>query len=80
MMDSAMTGGMVAWMVLWALITLGALVLIVLGILRLGRDRRADRRPEPAAPTAREILDRRYAAGEIDEDEYLAKASRLPQA
>jgi putative membrane protein len=30
----------------------------------------ATRRSRPAQPTARQVLDQRYARGDIDEDEY----------
>ncbi len=72
----AMMGG---WMLLWALVGLALLVLAVLGAIwlarRLSRDRREEahgspRRPDKA-PSAQELLRRRYAAGDIDRDEYL---------
>lgn len=37
------------------------------------------RRGRPAEEDPREILKRRYAAGEIDEDEYLRRMSGLSQ-
>jgi putative membrane protein len=72
----AMMGG---WMLLWALVGLAVLVLAVLGSIWLARRLREGRgkeahgspgRPE-VAPSAQELLRRRYAAGEIDREEYL---------
>lgn len=79
-MDPTMSAAMMVWMVLWVLIAIGGLTLIVLGILRLTRSLRRDRDADPVErATPREILDRRYADGEIDEDEYLARVSGLTQ-
>ncbi|MGW4421054.1 SHOCT domain-containing protein [Streptosporangium sp. NPDC004631] len=50
---------------------------VIVGAFLLLRASRADRRP--AADEPREILRRRYAAGEIDEDEYLRRMSGLSQ-
>ena len=65
-MMMGMTGG---WMVLWALVGLGLVVVAVLGSIWLVTNR------SPAhpgsAPDAEEVLRRRYAAGEIDREEYL---------
>ncbi|KGH45408.1 MULTISPECIES: hypothetical protein [Modestobacter] len=75
-MMGTMMGG---WMLLWALLGLAVLVLAALGGVwlarRLGRDRDEQTRgtsgPSDAAPGAQELLRRRYAAGEIDREEYL---------
>ncbi len=72
----AMMGG---WMLLWALVGLALLVLAVLGAIWLGRRLSRDGREEAhgsqrrldEAPSAQELLRRRYAAGDIDRDEYL---------
>ncbi|MDF5758680.1 SHOCT domain-containing protein [Spongiactinospora sp. TRM90649] len=53
---------------------------VVLGCMLVARWLSA--RAAPAVPPAddpREILKRRYAAGEIDEDEYLRRMSGLSQ-
>ena len=79
-MGSSMSGAMVVWMLLWVLITVGALTLIVLGVARLARGGRRDRQPHGGVDaTPREVLDRRYAAGEIEDDEYLTRISHLEQ-
>lgn len=69
---------------LWALavIVLALVALAVAGRLALaGRARRARPAPlgNPAGDTPGEILRRRYAAGEIDEDEYLRRLAGLSQ-
>ncbi|GAA3137678.1 putative membrane protein [Kribbella aluminosa] len=61
---------------LWALIAITILALAVLTTYRLAR------RPITAEPTPRiqppeEVLRRRYAEGEIDEDEYLKRQAGL---
>ncbi|WP_283137804.1 hypothetical protein [Rhizohabitans arisaemae] len=57
-------------------------MVVVIGVSILLRDSRARRalagRPKQESP--REILMRRYAAGEIDEDEYLRRMSGLSQS
>ncbi len=77
-MGGGMMGGMALWMLLWALVGLAVLVLAVVAIIWLVR--RTDT-PRPAPTTDREtpeeLLGRRYAAGEIDEDEYLRRRSGL---
>jgi putative membrane protein len=78
MMGGGMMGGMAAWMFLWALVGIAILVLAVVGIVWLVR--RSDHR-QPIESTRveppEELLRRRYAAGEIDEDEYLRRQSGL---
>ena len=55
------------WMIVW----LAVLVAIIVGLVRwlsgLGGDGRR------STPTARDILDERYARGEIDREEYLKR-------
>lgn len=80
MMDGGMMAGMGAWVLLVVAVLLAVLVLAVLGSIRLVRRLRAGtsgaRTPDagiPAmekAPDPAETLRRRYAAGEIDDDEY----------
>ncbi|MEV4380622.1 SHOCT domain-containing protein [Streptosporangium sp. NPDC049644] len=64
---------MVRIIVLFVVIVVIAMV--VLGVARMIRSFSA---PEPV-DSPREILRRRYAAGEIDEDEYLRRMSGLSQ-
>lgn len=56
------------------------LIIIISCVLVLVRTWTPRRPPEiPAADNPREILKRRYAAGEIDEDEYLRRMSGISQ-
>jgi putative membrane protein len=72
----AMMGG---WMLLWALVGLGVLVVAVLAAIWLARRLGPGRDEEPhgspgrpdGTPSAQELLRRRYAAGEIDREDYL---------
>lgn len=66
--EMGMGGGMMMWMVLWALVGLALLALAVAGVVWLVRHSSpaTGRQPE----SAEEILKRRYAAGEIDEEEF----------
>lgn len=58
-------------MVLWWVIGLAAIVAFVWVLVRVGRARSV----EPSS--AEETLRRRYAAGEIDEDEFRRRLSTL---
>ncbi len=72
---------MMGWMALWGLVALALLALFVAGAVWLIRSARSGNtrlgtlgaRP----PDAEEILRSRYAAGEIDEDEFLRRLSSL---
>lgn len=70
-------GPMIITALLCALLAVG---LVVLGAFMLGtfvRRTRTDR-PLVAAPAqAQEILERRFAAGEIDEDEFFRRSAAL---
>jgi putative membrane protein len=76
-----MMTGMGAWMALWAVLGLIVLGLIVTSVIRLTRTHHSHR--QPAVPDTsdapREILRRRYAGGEIDDDEYFSRISALDQ-
>ena len=61
-----MHGGGFMW-VLWLVIT-GVIILLIIGLSKNVRNNRL---------SAKEILDRRYAAGEIDEAEYNKKKAML---
>lgn len=78
MMNSmGMWGGL--GMLLWGLIALAILVLVILSIIWLARDL-GRRHREPSiqpGPTPQDILRRRYAAGEISEQEYHQHNSAL---
>lgn len=70
-------GGM-GWMWLWWLLILIGVPALVVGILwlvRTGGDR--GRASGPRMSTARQILDERFARGEIDEEEYRRRRREL---
>lgn len=69
MMDGMMSG----WM--WIVPVL-VLIVIALAVFAIARGFN-DRRTPSADPSPREVLDRRYAAGEIDRDEYLQRRDDL---
>ena len=69
MMEGGMMGMMGGWMLLWALVGIALLVVAVLAAIWLVKHR-TPARPD-AATSAEELLRRRYAAGEIDREEYL---------
>lgn len=75
-------GGMGAWMGLWGLISLALLVLLILLIIWLSRTMfassrsRGEQLPRPADDTL-DILRRRYAAGEIDDEEFHRRRNNL---
>src|SRR5258708_32273009 len=73
-----MMAGMGLWMILWALVGVVILALAVAGAVwaarQLGQRANGDHeRAELPGDGPREILRHRYAAGEIDEDEYLRR-------
>ncbi len=78
-MTHGMGGGMGAWILLWSLIGLALLVLIILAIIWMVRHlfvRPAHERQDSAEAELR----RRYAAGEIDRDEYLRRRTDLRES
>ena len=78
MMGGGVMGAMGLWMILWVLIALAVLVLAVLGIIWLVHRAGDSVNGSPARrETADELLRRRYAAGEIDEEEYRKRRDDL---
>lgn len=69
-------GGMMLGMLIWGLVGVALLVLAVVGIVWLVRSSDSGKQP-PRGESPEEILSRRYASGEIDEDEYLRRRSGL---
>ncbi|MFF5112989.1 SHOCT domain-containing protein [Streptosporangium sp. NPDC000509] len=66
--------------ILVLLVVIAVIVVVILGVTRRVRAAVAGGvKHEPVADSPREILKRRYAAGEIDEDEYLRRMSGLSQ-
>ena len=76
MMDGM--GGMGWWMVLWGLIGLAILVIVVLGIVWLVRSMSGPGRSTDDDQAEQELR-RRYAAGEIDSEEYRQRLADLRQ-
>lgn len=85
MMDGMFGSGL--GMIIMVIVMLAVLGLAIAGAVWVvrevgGRSRRAIEPPATGAPAVdgpREILQRRYAAGEIDEDEYFRRLSGLEQ-
>ncbi len=78
MMGMGMGSGMGMWMILWWLIGLAVLVLAVLGIIWLVRKQGGSAAAQPSRQgAAEEVLRRRYATGELDEEEYLRRLAVL---
>ena len=74
MMDGM--GGMMLWMTIWGVV--GPALLVGLAVVVVPAVRPANRAGQvPRADSPEEILRRRYAAGELDEDEYFRRSSGL---
>ena len=70
-MGGMMGAGMAVGMVLWWLVGLAVLVLAVVGIVWLVRRTGTDAgSPAAQREVAEDLLRRRYAAGEIDDEEF----------
>lgn len=80
---SGMTDGMMTGMVMWAVLCLLALLAVLtataLGAVWLARRlRRGSDQPEPSGGDgARELLRHRYAAGELNDEEYERRLAAL---
>jgi putative membrane protein len=72
-----MSGGMAFWMLLQWLFGIAILVLAVIAVIWLVRRTGNNDHAQLRAESAEEVLRRRYAAGEIDEDDYLRRLSGL---
>ncbi|MGB3828624.1 MAG: SHOCT domain-containing protein [Ornithinimicrobium sp.] len=80
MMGGGMMGGMGVWMLLWVLVGIAVLALAVVGIVALARRTGNLRSGQTSGEELPEdLLRRRYAAGEIEEEEYLRRRSGLSQ-
>ena len=62
---------------LWWLFWVATLIAIGWALVRLGADRTESHRSVPRKQAAEETLRQRYAAGEIDEDEYRRRMAVL---
>ncbi len=70
-------GGMMMWMVLWGVVGLVLIGFAVVGIVVMVRRGDRDRDRIHGAQSPDDVLKRRYAAGEIGEDEYLSRRAGL---
>ena len=69
--------GMMVWMAVWGLLGLALLVLAIVAVVRLIRRPTNELHPKPVTESPEEVLRRRYAVGEIEEDEYLQRSAGL---
>lgn len=69
-----MDGSMMGWLWIWPVLILIGLVLLGYLVFRLAQRRSG---PGTQRASAREILDQRYARGEIDEEEYRRRREGL---
>ncbi|HXH78748.1 SHOCT domain-containing protein [Nocardioides sp.] len=75
-MDGMGAGGMMIGMLIWGLLGLVLLALAIVATIWLIRGLTG--RGEPGtSETPDDILRRRYASGELDEDEYLSRRAGL---
>ena len=70
-------GGMMLGMLIWGLLAVALLVLAILATVWLARHMTGAGNPSAAHESPEDILRRRYAAGELDEDEYLSRRAGL---
>lgn len=66
MMGFGMGGGMIAMTVFWV----GLLALLIWGVARVSTGSGDARDEKPRQETPEEILDRRYVAGELEDETY----------
>ena len=66
MMGFGMGGGMIAMTVFWV----GLLALLIWGVARVSTGSADARDENPRQETPEEILDRRYVAGELEDETY----------
>lgn len=71
--DHMMSGWMGSWMILWALLALALLVLAVVATVWLVKQLTGG----GSDSEQRQILERRYAAGAIDREEFLQRRDDL---
>lgn len=71
-----MGGGMIAMTVFWV----GLVALVIWAVFRASTGSGDGRDEKPRQETPEEILDRRYVAGELDDDEYRSKRETLTSA
>ena len=72
-------GWMTGWMLLWALLAVALLVLAVVATVWLVRHLPGGREQSRATSSV-EVLERRYAAGEIDREDFLQRRHDLSRS
>lgn len=72
-----MMDGTMGWAWIWPVLVLIGLALLAYVAYRLAQGRATPPAPPAAGPSARQILDQRYARGEIDDDEYRRRRDEL---
>jgi len=72
-----MNGWMFGWMWVWPLLVLAGLLLLIYGVVRLAQGRPSVPGGTERGSSARQILDERFARGEIDEDDYRRRRAEL---
>ncbi len=74
-----MDGSMMGWLWIWPALVLIGVVLLGYLAYRLARNSGpgADAAAVAGPPSARQILDERYARGEIDDEEYRKRRATL---
>ncbi len=72
-----MGGMMLAWMILWGAVAVALIGFAVVGIVTMVRRGGSDRDRMPAAESSDEVLRRRYAAGDIDQEEFETRRAGL---
>ena len=77
-MEGVGMGGMMVWMLLWGLLGLALLIAIILGTVWAIR-RWSGPEGQGRVESPEELLRRRFAAGEMDEDEYLSRRAHLSE-
>ena len=75
--DGIGTGGMMLGMLIWGLLGLALLALAILATIWLIRGLTGRSEPGSTYESPEDILRRRYAAGELYEDEYVSRRSGL---
>ncbi len=72
-----MNGWMYGWMWIWPLLVLAGLLLLIYGVARLTQGTPPMSGGAQRGSSARQILDERFARGEIDEDDYRRRRAQL---
>lgn len=76
-MDGMGIGGMMIGMLIWGLLGLALLALAIVATIWLVRGLTRRGEPDSTHESPEDILRRRYASGELDQDEYQSRRSQL---